>query len=252
MTNCPVTGSYTLPSLGKVYGDKQINPEVTLRSMTTAEEMKRLNPSDRAYKVLADIIDDCLIEKLPISSYDMCLGDYQYLMHKLRIVTYGSTYALSTTCPYCGCVNKGKINLTEMEVFKYDDSLLKYFELDLPITGHHITLKMQTPRMLDDIAVESKELRKKYPNMTGDTAFFLTIEYLIDLVDGKKPDPVLKPDFVRNLPMMDTNTILAYSQKLNERIGLNTVLDNKCDYCGLEYQSSFRTTGEFFRPTINI
>ena len=62
MTNCPVTGSYTLPSLGKVYGDKQINPEVTLRSMTTAEEMKRLNPSDRAYKVLADIIDDCLIE----------------------------------------------------------------------------------------------------------------------------------------------------------------------------------------------
>lgn len=31
---------------------------------------------------------------------------------------------------------------------------------------------------------------------------------------------------------------------------MNTVLDNKCDYCGLEYQSSFRTTGEFFDPPL--
>ena len=72
-----LTGTYTLPSLGKVYGDKKINPEITLRSMTTEEEMKRLNPSDKPYKVMADIIDACMIEKPGISSYDMCIGDYQ-------------------------------------------------------------------------------------------------------------------------------------------------------------------------------
>ena len=78
-----LTGNYVLPSLGKIY-NCDVNPNVKLRSMTVAEEMKRLNSSDRPYKNLADIIDDCLIDKPGISSYDMCLGDFQYLLHKLR------------------------------------------------------------------------------------------------------------------------------------------------------------------------
>ena len=93
MTNYTIGNQYTLPSLGKVY-DKQINPQITLRSMTIEDEMKRLNHADRPYKVMCEIIDDCLIEKLGISSYDMCLGDYQFLLHKLRVVTYGKEYKL--------------------------------------------------------------------------------------------------------------------------------------------------------------
>ena len=252
MVDCTtITGAYTLPSLGKVYS-REINPNVTLRSMTTEEEMKRLNPSDRPYKVIADIIDDCLIDKPGISAYEMCLGDYQFLLHKLRIVTYGSTYSLSSTCPYCGSVNSGKINLEQMEVLTHTDDLNKYFELDLPKTNHHITLRMQTPHMLDDISIRAKEIRKKSPNMTGDPAFLLTVESLIDTVDGISLDAVKKSEFARKLPMMDTNYIISYAEKLNERIGLNTTLDIVCDVCGLDYKSSFRTTSEFFRPTIDI
>ena len=86
-----IAESYTLPSLGKVY-DHEINPHIKLRSMTTTEEMKRLSPSDRPYENLAEIIDDCLIEKPDISAYDLCVGDFQFLLHKLRIVTYGPMY----------------------------------------------------------------------------------------------------------------------------------------------------------------
>lgn len=251
MENYTLTGSYTLPSLGKVYGDKQINPNIVLRSMTTEEEMKRLNPSERPYKVMADIIDDCLVEKPGISAYDMCMGDYQFLLHKLRIVTYGSSYPLTSTCPYCGSTNTDKINLEQMVVFTYSDDIKKYLSLDLPRTQHHITLKMQTPRMLDDISVRSKEIRKKTPNMSADPAFLLSIEEIIDTIDGEKYDVIKKSEFVRQLPMMDTNYILAYAQKSNEGIGLNPILDNRCDVCGLDYQSTFRTTSEFFRPSID-
>ena len=177
---------------------------------------------------------------------------YQFLLHKLRIVTYGSTYSLSSTCPYCGSVNSGKINLEQMEVLTHTDDLNKYFELDLPKTNHHITLRMQTPHMLDDISIRAKEIRKKSPNMTGDPAFLLTVESLIDTVDGISLDAVKKSEFARKLPMMDTNYIISYAEKLNERIGLNTTLDIVCDVCGLDYKSSFRTTSEFFRPTIDI
>ena len=252
MENYTLTGTYTLPSLGKVYGDRKINPEITLRSMTTEEEMRRLNPSDRPYKIIADIIDACLVDNPGISAYDMCVGDYQFLLHKLRVVTYGSEYSLSTTCPYCGSTNTDKVNLEQMVVFTYDDDVQKYLSLDLPRTNHHITLKMQTPRMLDDISVRAKELRKKSPNMNADPAFLLSIEYLIDEIDGEKYDAVKKSEFVRKLPMMDTNYILSYAQKLNERLGLDTTLHKTCDVCGLNYQSSFRTTSEFFRPSIDI
>ena len=36
MSNYVLTGTYTLPSLGKVY-EPAINPEITLRSMTTED-----------------------------------------------------------------------------------------------------------------------------------------------------------------------------------------------------------------------
>lgn len=75
-----ITEDCTLPSLGLVYS-KPVNPNVKLRSMTTEEEMRRLAHTERPYKVLCDIIEDCIVgDKLGISVYDVCLGDYQYLL----------------------------------------------------------------------------------------------------------------------------------------------------------------------------
>ena len=52
--------------------------------MTTNEEMKRLSRSqERPNKPMADVIDDCLVQGPGISAYDLCIGDYQYLMYKL-------------------------------------------------------------------------------------------------------------------------------------------------------------------------
>jgi hypothetical protein len=169
-----LTGNYTLPSLGKVY-NVDVNPNVKIRSMTVAEEMKRLNSSDRPYKNIADIIDDCLIDKPGISAYDMCLGDFQYLLHKLRVVTYGSKYRLSSKCPHCGFENFGEIDLNDMSVSSYTEEINKYFEIELPVSKHSVRLRMQTPRILDDVTVKTNELRKKVPDYNGDPAFLFTL-----------------------------------------------------------------------------
>ncbi len=246
-----LTGNYTLPSLGKVY-DVDVNPNVTIRSMTVAEEMKRLNSSDRPYKNLADIIDDCLIDKPGISSYDMCLGDFQYLLHKLRVVTYGTKYRLSSKCPHCGFDNVGEIDLNEMSVSSYTDEVEKYFDIELPISKNRVRLRMQTPRVLDDINVRVKEITSKRKSSSKDSAFLLNIESVIDTVNGSKLDIFKKSDFVKQLPMSDINYILASVNKINELIGLDMTLSATCDFCGLDYDSPFRITPEFFRPSIDI
>ena len=246
-----LTGSYTLPSLGKVY-NVDVNPNVKIRSMTVAEEMKRLNSSDRPYKNLADIIDDCLVDKPGISSYDMCLGDFQYLLHKLRVVTYGTKYRLSSKCPHCGFDNVGEIDLNEMSVSSYTDEVEKYFDIELPVSKNRVRLRMQTPRMLDDINVRVKEITSKRKSSSKDSAFLLNIESVIDTVDGSKLDVFKKSDFVKQLPMADINYILASMNKINELIGLDMTLSATCDFCGLDYDSPFRITPEFFRPSIDI
>lgn len=247
-----IAENYTLPSLGKIYS-VDVNPYVKIRSMTTQEEMKRLAPSDGAYKNICEIIDDCLVEKPGISSYDMHLGDYQFLLHKMRTVTYGPDYEVNSACPYCGSINKATISLEDIQTFEYDEEKIKsYFEFELPKSKRKIKLRMQTPRILDEIQERAKELKRKSPNFVGDPAFLISIEMMIAEIDGVKPNPLKLTDFVKQLPMMDTNYIVKHCQKINESIGLDTLLDNTCDVCGLDYQNRFRTDSKFFGPDIDI
>ena len=175
MNNFTIANEYTLPSLGRVY-NKEINPTFKLRSMTTVEEMKRLNHSEKPNKNIAEIIDDCLTEDIGISAYDLCVPDFQYMLHNLRIVTYGPTYKLSSTCPWCGSNNINTVNLDNLALNEFNEELFaKYSEFELPSTKKIIKLKMQTPRILDNIATRVKDVRKKNP----DLHFYLPFKHLL-------------------------------------------------------------------------
>ena len=226
-----IAEEYTLPSNGLVYS-QDVNPNVKIRSMTTEEEMRRLAPSEDAYKKLCEVIDDCLVEDPGISSYDMCLADYQFLLHKLRVVTYGPDYHTTSICPFCGNENDKIVNLEEIEVTPYDgENFTKLTKFTLPRTGKEITLRMQTPRMVDRVNANSRDMRKKSKNKAGDSSFLFTLQELIETVDGKKLDPIQKERFVRKLPMMDTNYILKHAQKLLNSFGIKTDLQHTCDMC---------------------
>lgn len=252
MTNYSIAEEYTLPSKGKVYEEK-VNPIIKLRSMTTEEEMKRLAPSERPYKNLCEIIDDCMVEPCGISSYDMCVADYQFLLHKLRIVTYGSNYNTNSTCPYCGSYNEHNMNLDDLQVNELEnDDIKKYMQFKLPRSGHEVTIRIQTPRMIDNVTFENNEMRRKSNGKSSDKTFILTLRSLIDTIDGKVVDPIKKENFIRQLPMMDTNYIMKHAQKLVESFGLDTAVSNKCSMCGLDYTSHFRVSPEFFGPSVDI
>lgn len=246
-----IAETYTLPSGGEVY-KQQVNPVVRLRSMTVNEEMKRLSPpGDYPLKVLCEIIDDCLIENPGISTYDMCVADYQFLLHKLRIVTYGTDYKVEFTCPYCGSQASEVINLADILVKGYNPSIEKYLEFDLPKTNKHAKIRMQTPRLIDAANVKAKQFKKMSPDFSGDPAFIFTLESLIETIDGKPLDQTRVIETIRNMPMADVNTILNQTAKFNEGMGLDCLVTYVCDTCGLSHTGMFRQTAEFFRPTSN-
>jgi predicted RNA-binding Zn-ribbon protein involved in translation (DUF1610 family) len=249
-TNYTIGEGMELPSKGKIYGKDKINSHVELRSMTARDEMKRLAPSTSQFKVLADIIEGCMIEKPNMHVYDLALGDYEYLLHRLRIVTYGDAYKIVLRCPYCGEEIETIAHLEELEIKDFD--FTKFEEartITLPRSGHTVTLKFQTPRMLDEVENKTKEMRRKYKNADISFDLFILLSTVIDTVDGAKLDAIKLEGFINKLPALDMTKIVNSIDTLNSLIGIDNKLVVDCPKCGGEVHTSFRFGSEFFRPT---
>ena len=249
-----ISETFTLPSHGKIYSEP-INPEIELRSMTTLDELKRTAPSKYMYKNLCETIEGCIVGTKPkVHVYDMCIGDFVFLLHKLRIVTYGAEYRLKVRCPNCKKIVTGVTNLNNETVLEWDDSILDNLEFTLPRTGDKIKLKYTSPRMLDEIQTEKeRRLEKAGENVPDiDLGMQLTLQALVDTVNGEKLTPSKLETYVNTLPAMDMKYILAKSEAVDGKIGLDTQIVVKCsnDKCRYDIVTSFRLEPEFFNPTI--
>ena len=247
--NFTIMEGYTLPSKGKIY-DKTVNPNIELRSMNGREEMRRLSPSSTPLKTLADIIEDCCIEKPAIHVYDMSLGDYEFLLHKLRIVTYGEDYKVALRCPECGESIETIAKLDQLDVKEFDEDEIRNLQtFSLPKSGHIITLNFLSPRMMEEMEVKVKDMKRRYKNATIDFETLVRLLVNIDLVDGEKKAEHELENIITNLPALDLQKLLNNIDKLNQKIGLENILYITCPKCGEEITTFFRFGPEFFRPT---
>lgn len=250
-TSTTILEYFELPSKGKLYTNGNFG-KFKMRSMTTTEEMKRLSHCEDAYRLISEIIDDCILDKLPISCYDMHIGDYQYLLHRLRVVTYGSEYKVNSVCPYCGKVDTYTVDLDSLDCFEFnEEEFQKYTKFKLPACGKDVEIRFQTPRMLDKVEEKKRDLLKRNPNNQVDLTLLFTVVGLIKSLDGKVLDQIQLERIVRDMSMADVNKILQYSMKLNSKVGLKNIIEHKCAGCGVDYTSPFRITSEFFGPSFD-
>ena len=249
MRNYTIQETFTLPSKGKVY-DVPVDAQVTLRSMTLLEELKKTSPSQYQYKSVCDAIEDCMVTKPNIHVYDMCIGDYQFLVHKLRAITFGTEYKLGVKCSVCGNVEVHTMDLDELEVLEYDSEFDTLKTITLPQCEAVIELQLQTPRILDTIEKIRNERLAKDPEQI-DPRLELVLMYNIAKVDGKVLAKPALENFVHNLSMKDVNYILKSSDKLNGKIGIDTTIGCSCSKCKANYLSTFRITPEFYYPSID-
>jgi hypothetical protein len=248
-TNYTTMEGHFLPSNGEIY-DKIVNKNVELRSMTARDEMKRLSPSVTPLKTLADIIEGCMIEKPAIKVYDMCLGDYEYLLHRLRVVTYGPKYAVSLGCPHCNELFDAEVSLDDLEVREFDiNEFEKLRSVHLPKSDVKVELYFQTPRILDEIDLEAKEMKRKYKTAAIDFSPLIKLTKSIKAVDGRKLSAIELETFINNLPALDYQKLLKAIDDLNAFIGINNRFELSCNHCGGEVVSFFRLGSEFFRPS---
>ena len=249
MQKYTIKETFTLPSKGKMYTNLE-NPSISLRSMTTREEMKRLAPTDTPYKAMSEIIEECIIgDKPSVGVYNLFIGDYEFLLQKLRVVTYGPEYKMTVQCPYCGEVTETVTDLDTLETKEFKEEVMELLKVQLPISGKSVELNIQTPRMLDEIAQDVKDIKKRHKNSYINPELRVTLQHLIKKVDGNTIMPSELEMFVLDLPMKDVTTILNRLKDFNAKVGPGSLLEVKCDQCGEEFLTTFRYTPEFFGPT---
>ena len=249
MTDYTIAENFILPSKGEIY-EKTFDPNIKLKSMTIRDEMKRLSPNATPHKNLCEIIDNCLLTKLPYSAYDLCIGDYEFLLHKLRVVTYGPEYKMVVGCPHCKAIKEETVSLDDLKVKEFNlEDFKKSLSFKLPKSKKEITLKIQTPRLLDNIELQVNEFKKKNKDVNYDIRPLITIQSMIDTVDGTKLGTVELENFVNYLSARDANFILNKIDKSASIIGIDTSLDVTCSACGGDIKTFFRFGSEFFRPT---
>ena len=248
-TQYTIGEGFELPSKGKIY-DVAVSPHVELRSMTARDEMKRLSPSSTQFKKLADIIEGCMIEKPKIHVYDMALGDYEFLLHKLRIVTYGPEYKMTLQCPHCFESFESEANLEHLQVVDFDEEKFNSLQtFTLPVSGDTVRIKFQTPRMLDEIELQTKEAKRKYKSADAELDLLFLLRNVLDEVNGNKLAPEKVENYINNLAAKDMLKIVNNLDALNACVGLDGTLYVDCPHCGGEVRTSFRFGAEFFRPT---
>ena len=252
--NNAVNEAFKLPSKGQMYGTI-FDPRVVLRSMSTMEELQRNSSVSDEYKTLCDIIEACMLNKkdIPISVYDMCIGDFQYLLYMLRTVTWGAEYKMVCTCPNCGESVPFTVKLDEIEVHEFDEHTYESAEFTLPVSKKKIKLAFQTPRILDTISSKAKEmkLKQKQKGVTIlDYESLYTAMYFIDSIDGKHYDEFALEKFVRELNLKDFYEIIKRGNEFNRKVGLDNSVIAKCTNCDYDIVTPFRLTSEFFVPSL--
>ena len=176
--NYTIAETYELPSKGLIYSEiPDFDPTVRIKSMTVYDDMFRQGVTTKAHEKMCELIDRALITKLPISAYDMCMGDYEFLLHKLRVVTYGPEYKMTVGCPHCGKIHETTINLDDLKVKEFDiNEFRKLTDITLPVSHDVIELNVQTPRMLDTIEEQTQQFKKENPEIKYDPTFMFILK----------------------------------------------------------------------------
>lgn len=246
-----VQETFTLPSLGKLYGTDYPS-EVSIRSMTTFEEKMRLG-GQGFWKIMCQILDSVITSPEKFQSQYTTIFDFYFLMYKMRLVSYGHIYKVNVTCPNCGHQTVCSVDLDNLKVNYLGDDDTEPFKIGpLPRSGD--TLECRYLRVIDQINNEkrAKEIKRTTPNYDGDPTYVLSKSARIVSINGEEVTPIEAEMYVEAMQAMDSAYFDQAYNKIVNKVGMDMSCTDFCEECGEELVFDLPFNSEFFRPTFDL
>ena len=255
---------HKLPSNGMLEG---VPREVTIQNMTTAEEKMLIGSSEELYDTL---ITKCVTEPENFDFDSLILADQQFLLIRIRSMSYGSEYPYSYRCPNCGQIHEYMLDLDSFETTYLEDGFTEpYARIPLPVSKDIVGLRL--PRVSDINSIETKTRRhmKKNPQAQGDIGYIFNLMANISEIelDGDKTGPKLcnvpirgdmtkymsehqLQDYVENLHVRDAAMIKNTVAKQNNAVGMDRTVYEVCPNCQSDIEFTWNITSDFFRSRV--
>lgn len=242
----PIQETFELPSNGVLYKDYNIPSTITLRAMNALDEKTRLATS--GMRTIPELLKSCIVSNEKIDPYKLKMFDLQFLMYKLRIITYGSDYKVKITCPNCGNEHEVAINLDEIPVNTLDEDFTEPFDIGaLPVSGDVITCKLLSAEDYINMETEARRIKSKFPAYVGDPDFILSYKYRITTINGEyKPQSI--QSYVENMHARDMRYFDSKYNDITNNLGMDIDMLEICPSCGRDIEYTLPMTSEFFRP----
>lgn len=244
----PIREEYTLPSNGNLYNGSK-NATVTLRAMTTMDEKTRLSSS--GFTSVVNLLNSCVVAPEVFDASELKMFDVEFLLYKLRTVTYGNIYKVKAFCDHCGKFVDIDVDLDSLEVNFVPDDFTEPFDIgELPVSGDKLECRILSIADSIEMAKESQRILNKYKDYSGDPSFVLSYKYMIYSVNGEILPDFKKQAYVENMHAMDLRYLDEMTGSMVNDFGLNTLIDTECPICGNPLLFDLPINDEFFRPKI--
>tara|TARA_R110000744_G_scaffold253782_2_gene369493 strand:- start:148 stop:1074 length:927 start_codon:yes stop_codon:yes gene_type:complete len=215
-----------LPSRGLAYVD--CDESIMIKPFTFAQERKlrSIKTANQGTKIINSLIEEC-VEGL---DYDaMTLEDKNYILFKLREISYGNDYTITAECGDCGMSNKLTVEISEVPVKYTEDGYQEPFTVTLPDSKQDV--RFITPRCKDEHLLESAE--KLTDNLWK---FALSI--------GEFSEKKVLKAFFEATTVKDV--AFFREQVSKNRYGMNKSMSFECADCGSVSESLIPFTETFF------
>jgi hypothetical protein len=133
-----------LPSKGIFYKSFDAANGVRVRPMAFKDEAGILQRSNNESPI------DYLLENCVqgVDPQELVSMDILAILFKIREISYGDNYKVTTKCPYCNTENVLDFKMSQLPINFVEDTITDPREILLPVTN--VKAKVRTPRRSDD------------------------------------------------------------------------------------------------------
>ena len=201
---------------------------IQIRPFTFEDEkiLRSINKLSDADGVIVELIKRCTKGL----EYDgLPLVDKNYILYKLREISYGDSYKIEVPCPDCSAPNELIVNLSQLPVNFADRSAERNYEITLP--DSEVTVKYRVPTTLDEKYLQS-------PASMMDNLWKLLVS-----IDGHT-ERIIVQGFVSKTTAKDISHIR--NAILNDDLGIQTKVGFICNGCSSDSRVDLPINESFF------
>lgn len=241
-----LTETILMPSRGMIPG---VPKEITIRAIQRKDKKKLL--MSETSNVLLSLLQYAVVSPADFNVFDLLPFESEYLLYRLRILTYGPMNTFKHRCPICGAINEVEMNLNDIPIIELPDGFKRTFDIPLPVSGNVLTCRLLSEGEKLALDKQSKDLEAAMGKENADLD--LIWEARIIAINGEsKLAPIEKMQFLDEMNDYDSEYFMEYYNKYEGNYGLQTKLKYICDDCGKAVDSEMPSIYTFFRPTFTL